>query len=251
VFFAEREERMRARVVWIAGLASLFIPACAEAQCPAPAEVRATLAVVGNGEVRRAPEIATVEVSLLTRGPTLEGTTRDHRTRVAEAAPLLQRLKGEGVVVEDGAFNLSEERAPVPAGVRPGNDPPTYRAATRYALTMKPLDRVDATVAEIAASGLFEIGSIGFSVADDAAALDDARRAAMADALRQARVYADAGGVRLDAIDGVADGAAAPRGDGFYDLPARMARNASVGITPPKSLAFKGNVTVTWHIVPR
>lgn len=242
---------MRARVVGLLGLVGLLFPTGADAQCAAPAGERATLAVVGNGEVRRLPEIATVEISLLTRGPTLDGTVRDHRHRVAQASPLFERLKTEGVGVEQGAFSLSEERAPAPVGVRPGNDSPTYRAATRYALTIKPLEKIDAVVAEIASSGLFEVGSLGFSVADEGAALDDARRAAMADALRQARVYAEAGGVRLDSIDRIVDGAASSRGDGAFDLPVRMARAASVGITPPKSLGYSGSVTVTWHIVPR
>lgn len=242
---------MRAGFVAIIGLAGLLAPACATAQCPAPPADRATLAVVGSGEVRRKPEIATLDISLLTRGPTLDGTSRNHRGRVAQAVPVIERLRSEGVDVEERAFTLSEERAPVPVGVRPNDAPPTYRAATRYDLTVKSLARIDAIVAEIAASGLFEVGSMRFSVADQDAALDDARRAAMADALRQARVYADAGGVRLDGIDRIVDGQAAARGDGAFDLPVRSARTASVGIVPPRTLSYSGSVTVTWHIVPR
>lgn len=246
---------MRARLVGMVGLAAPFAPSCAGAQCAASPPVappeRATLAIVGNSEVHRRPEIAAIDVSLLTRGPTLDGTSRDHRQRVALAAQAIERLKAEGVAVETGAFTLSEERAPVPVGVRPSGEPPTYRAATRYDLTVKSLDRIDAVVAKVAASGLFEVGSIRFSVVDQDAALDDARRAAMADALRQARVYADAGGVNLDGIDHIVDGQVASRGDGAYDLPVRLARTASVGIVPPKALNFTGSVTVTWHIVPR
>lgn len=228
-------------------------PARAEPQCPAgasgPPTERATLAVVGNGEVSRPPEIATLDISVLTRSPTLDATVRDHRARAAQAGAALERLKAGGVTVDQGSFTLSEERAPVPVGVRPSDQPPTYRAATRYDLTVEPLDRLDAAVAAVVASGLFEVGSVQFSVADPNAALDDARRAAVADARRQALVYAEAGGVRLDAIDHIVDGQAASRGDGAYDLPVRLARTASVGIVPPRRLAFTGSVTITWHIV--
>ena len=221
------------------------------AQCPAPAGDRATLAVVGNGEVSRAPDTARISISLQTRGATLDGASRDHRLRVTQGASVIDRLKTAGVAVDEGIFSLSEERTPVAPGARPSNDLPTYRAGTRYDLTIRPLDRVDAVVAEIVAVGLFEIGSVRFSVADERGALDDARRAAMVDALRQAKVYADAAEVRLDGIDHIVDGQAAARGDGAFDLPVRMARTASVGIVAPKALGFSGSVTVTWHIAPR
>lgn len=239
--------------VTMALIAGLSFPAATRAQtvCPPAGPDRATLAVVGNGEVSRAPDTARISISLQTRGPTLDGTARDHRQRVAQAAPILDRLKAAGVTVDEGGFSLSEERAPVAPNTRPTNEPPTYRAATAYGLTIRPLDRIDALVADIVAAGLFEIGSVRFSVANEHAVLDDARRDAMADALRQAKVYADAGDVRLDGIDHIVDGQAASRGDGLYDLPLRMARTASVGITPPKALSFTGSVTVTWHIVPR
>lgn len=242
----------RTRAVQTLALAvALCTATLARAQCPAPGAARGTLTVAGQGETSRPPDTASVAISLLTRGPTLDGTSRDHRQRVASAAPVIERLKAQGVTVDEGSFSLSEERAPVSAGARPKDEPPTYRAATRYDLTVAPLDRLDAIVAGIVASGLFEIKSVRFSVADSRAALDDARRAAMADAQRQARVYADAADLRLDAIDTIVDGQAAGRGDGAYDLPERLARTASVGITAPKALAFSGSVTVTWHVVPR
>ena len=240
------------RATFALALAALTVGARpAAAQCPGPAAERATLVVAGAGEVSRPPDTARISISIQTRGPTLDGTSRDHRQRVARAAPVLERLRAAGAAVDDGSFSLTEERAPVAVGTRPAADPPTYRADTIYGLTLRPIDRVDAVMADIAAAGLFEIGSIRFSVADERAALDDARRAAMADALRQAKVYADAGDVRLDGIDHIVDGQAASRGDGAFDLPVRMARTASVGIVAPRALAFSGNVTVTWHIAPR
>lgn len=243
--------RLSPVLVLAAGLSSATAAAAAAADCPAPAVERATLAVVGNGEVSRAPDTARISISLQTRGATLDGTSRAHRGRVAQAAPVLDRLKAAGVVVDEGSFSLSEERVPVPPNIRPTDGQPTYRAATVYGLTIRPLDKVDALVVDLTAAGLFEIGSVRFTVADERAVLDDARRAAMADALRQARVYAEAGDVRLDGIDHIVDGQAASRGDGLLDLPVRMARTASVGISPPKALGFTGSVTVTWHIVPR
>ena len=72
----------------------------------------------------------------------------------------------------------------------------------------------------------------------------------MADALHQAEIYAEAGGVRLDSIERIADaeasGASAP-----LAMSMKMIRSATVGLTPPKVLTFQGSVAVTWRIAPR
>ncbi len=241
---------MLVRLVLVSAL-GLSGATLARAQSSASGAERATLVVTGTGEVSRPPDTAQISLSLETRGPTLDGTTRDHRLRVAQAAPVLDRLKAAGFTVDEGSFSLSVERAAAAPAAHPGDDRPTYRASTRYDLTVRSLAGLDARVADVVGAGLFEIGSVRFSVADERTVLDDARRAAMEDARHQAQVYADAGEVRLDGIDRIVDGQAASRGEALYDLPLWKARAASVGIVPPKTLSFSGSIGVTWHIVPR
>ena len=220
-------------------------PAAAQ-DLPAPA----TLTVRGSAAVAQAPDLARMTVSVLTRGATLDAAVRGHTTRVAAARAVLARLAASGVTVDEGSFDLGEERPmPGPDG-RASPQPATYRAETRFDLTLRPLDRLDGVVGEIAAAGLFELGSARFGVADGAGATDRARRAAMADARHQADVYAEAGGLRLDGIQRIADAEAAIP-DGAPERPLRMVRAATVGITPPKALDFQAGVTVTWRVVPR
>lgn len=253
---------MRARVVSMVGLAALFAPACAGAQCAslpappsAPAAERATLTVKGTADVERRPDTAHLAVVVRTRGPALDSTARDHEARVGSAKAVLDRLAASGVTVDEGAFSLNEERAPIPPGGRPSDVPPTYRAETRYELGMPLGTRLDAVVAEVASAGLFELGPVRFSVSDGASAVDDVRRAAVADAKRQAQIYAEGTDMRLDGVDRITDSAAESPGDALVDLPRRVAAPGlpppSVGIKPPKSLSFSGSVTVVWHIVPR
>ncbi len=225
------------------------------AQCAPPAPPRATLTVRGTASVDRRPDTAHLAVTVRTRGPALDGTTHDHSSRVGGAVAVLDRLKAAGVAVDEGEFSLSEERAPVPPGARPSDVKPTYRADTRYTLAVPLGARLDAVVAEIASSGLFELGQVRFSVSDNASAIDDVRRAAVADAKRQAQIYAEGTDMRLDGVDRIVDGAADSPGDGAADLPMRVAAPGlpppSVGLVSPKSLPFSGSVTVVWFIVPR
>lgn len=241
-----RDDRHRA---WgaAAGLLLLLAATPAAAQETGGA---ATLTVRGSAAVTEAPDFARMSVSVVTRGPSLEATVRDHTGRVAAAKAVLARLATKGVSIDEGSFSLGEEPAPPGPDGRRTAQPPNFRAETRFELVLRPLDLIDAVAGEVVGAGVFEFGSTRFGVTDKTAAIDEARRAAMADARHQAEVYAGAGGLRLDGIQRIADGdTVAPDGD--YDMPVRAARGAKVGITPPKTLDFNASVTVTWRVAPR
>lgn len=209
-----------------------------------------TLTVRGTGSVTAAPDVAWMSVSVLTRGPSLEAAVRDHTGRVATAKAVLARLAAAGVGVDEGSFSLGEEPAPPGPDGRRAAQPPTFRAETRFDLVLRRLDTIDAVAGDIVGAGVFEFGSTRFGVMDRTSATDRARRAAMADARHQADIYAEAGELRLDGIQRIAD-ADATGSDALYDMPVRAARAAKVGITPPKTLDFQASVTVTWRVAPR
>lgn len=237
------------KIVAAAGLAALWLagaPALAQSP-PAPGGV---LTVRGAATVEQRPDLAHLTVSVVTSGPTPDGVARDHAARVARAAVTLAQVKAQGASVDQGSYGLAEERDPEPDGGKTMRPAITYRAETRYDVTVSPIDGLDAIVAAIAATGLFDIGPASYAVADETEVLDRVRRAAMADALHQAQVYADAGGVRLDAIDRIADGEASGSG-GPVMMALKRARAPSVGIVPPKTLTFQGGIIVTWRIAPR
>ena len=230
-----------------AGLLLLLAVAPAGAQ---DATGPANLTVRGSGTVTAAPDFARMSVSVLTRGPSLEAAVRDHTGRIVAAKAVLARLAATGITVDEGSFSLGEEPVPPARDGHPSAQPPTYRAQTRFDLTLLALDKIDAVAGDIVGSGLFDFDSTRFGVVDRTAATDRARRAAMADARHQAEVYADAGGLRLDGIQRIADGdTVIPDGDA--DMPVRAARAAKVGIKAPKTLDFQASVTVTWRMAPR
>lgn len=222
------------------------VPAMAQGSVPD----QAGLTVRGTATVDEKPDTVDFTVSVVTRGPTPEGTIQAHKARIAEARAALDRLKANGATIQSASFGLTEERQPVPPGTRPPDTPPTYRADTHYDIRSKAVGEADALAAAIVSTGLFEFDGVRYSVGDSGAAKDRARRAAMADARHQAEVYADAAGVRLDGIQTIVDGDSASP-DGAFDLPSRGARAASVGLSPPASIPFGGSVTVTWRIAPR
>ena len=247
--------RRRPAGTWglVAALAGLVgtMPALAQSAVPAPGQpAGAALTVRGTASVDQPPDAAAITVSVVTRGSGLAAAVRSHTARVAAAKAILDRLAASGVSVDAGSFSLGEEPAPIAPGDRPGQRPPVARAETRFDLAIRDLGKLDALLGEIATAGLFEVESARYTVADVAAATDRARRAAMADARHQAEIYAEAGGLRLDAIERISD-ADATGTDLPVPAPMLKARAASVGIAPPRALSFAGSVTVTWRAVPR
>jgi uncharacterized protein len=234
---------MRSLVI-TAGLLLAAVPAAAQAPAPPFGE----LVVRGSATVTQKPDLAHLALSVVTTGPTLDAAGRDHAARVARAATTLAQWTAQGASVDQGSFSLGEDSEP--DARNPGKPVVIYRAETRYDVTVTAIDRLDAIEAGIVASGLFEVGPTSYGVADESASLDRVRRAAIADALHQAEIYADAGGVRLDSIERIAEGEASGR-EPAPMMAMRMAKAATVGAAPPKTMTFQGAVTVTWRVAPR
>ncbi|RAI41954.1 SIMPL domain-containing protein [Rhodoplanes roseus] len=203
------------------------------------AGIEPTLTVRGNGQHEAKPDYAVLTVDVATPGDTLDKAANAHEARTTRASDVLNKLAADGVTVRRSSFRLTQE-----AGRR--QDQPAFRAVTTFEVDLRPVERVNALVGRIAASGLFEVGRVGYRVEQKTAALDEARRKAVADARAKAEVYAAAADMRLIGVVGITDGES-DTVDGRADLPAPR----SVQITPPAVLTFDASATITWRIGPR
>ena len=99
-------------------------------------------------------------------------------------------------------------------------------------------------------AGATGLDGVTFLLADEAAAAEEARRAAVADARRRAETIADAAGGRLGPLRGMVEGA--PPVPGPW-REARMAMAASADApTPvlPGRIEVSVTVTAEWEILP-
>lgn len=198
-----------------------------------------TVTVQGHGRHEAKPSFAVLTVEVATPGDTLDKVTAAHETRAARAAEALRALAADGVTIRRSDFRVARD------AVRPKQSQPGVRAVTSFALELRPVDRVDALVGRIAATGLFEVGTTSYRADDARAALDEARRKAVADANAKAEVFADAAGMRLVGIVSIIEG-------GEPGLRrAELAAAPSMQIAPPATLTFDASATVTWRIGPR
>ena len=153
----------------------------------------------------------------------LHGRAEDFRTsapsHLTAATVMLQRRSALGFdprgALRGETFLAMLER------LRPGASPKAkaqaeYRAITAFTLRFSKIDALNEAVSAIAAAAVFEVRSIRYGVKDEERVLDEARRAAVRNARRQAEVYADAAGVQLDDILEMTDGTAGGLGGKQY-----------------------------------
>lgn len=239
------------RISVVALIGYLFVPLPVLAQCQVTQADKPNLTVKGSGVVQIPPDFVRLRMDVVTRGPTLAGVSKAHQARMGGTGAVLDKLKTDGMTVRQGAFNVVQEPARTVLGTNMRVEPATFRAETSYVLETKSLDKVDAEVGYAIASGLFELTGISYGVEHRDEGLNQARRAAVVDARGQADIYADAAGVRLDGIRQIVDGEA-QTAEGSFDMSPRSLHSAvSIGITPPETIPFTAQVTITWQIEPR
>ena len=204
------------------------------------------LTTTGEGHVHVPPDYAEFTAEVVTRVDSLEAATQKHTERAAKAAAVLRGMAKHGVSVERSTFRLEQSRTGTPkAGAKaPPNE---FRAITTFALKINKLNSLNDAVSSIAAAALFEVRSIRYGVSNEERVLDEARRAAVKNARRQAEVYTDAAGVELGEILEMADGSAGGLGsEAALRMPA-----PNVQLTAPATIPFRASITIRWRIKPR
>ena len=209
---------------------------------PAPPRLEPTITVQGQGRVQARPDHANLTADVATRGQTLQAATNQHTERAQRAAEALRRLQASGIEIERSTFRLDEDRRPAP-GPQPRREETEFRAVTSFELKTTQLDKLNAAISEIAATGLFELRGLRFAINERNPGIDAARRAAVEDARQRAVTYAEAAGVKLGEIVRIED--TEPR---FPREAAAPMMRSSVAVTPPEALTVTANVTMTWRL---
>ena len=201
------------------------------------------ITVQGHGSIEARPDHAEFSATVTTRGASLDAATKSHRERAERAAEALRGLKGSGIEIERSTFRLDEVRLPPPPGQPLRRDDMEFRAVTTFELKTRELDKIDAAIAAVAATGLFEVRNLRYAIDDNNPAINAARRDAVADARRRAETYAEAAGIALGDVIRITDTELhTPR----QFVAAPMARTAQV--IPPDALTVTATITMAWRI---
>lgn len=164
---------------------------------------RPSLNLSAYGEVKTAPDMATINFGVVTEATTAAEAMRLNAERMTQVMTALRRAGIAERDVQTSGLNLSAQYDYVQ------NEPPKlrgYQANNRVTVVINDLTKVGATADAVVAAGVNQIDGIGFGLKDPSAAENEARRVAVRNLQAKASLYAQALGVDLGGIRSLSEG---------------------------------------------
>ncbi len=228
-------------------LLAVFMAASAIAQTSDLAGARPpSITVAGTGESHGKPDFAQVQVGVVTEAVTAAEALRKNNEAMSQLMVMIRKRGIEDRDLQTVQINVSprykydknQQEPPKIAG---------YQVTNEVHVKVRNLTTLGAFLDETVSLGANQVRGISFGVAEPAQLMDEARKRAIADAQRRARVYAEAAGLKLGGPIRIDEQAGSRPGP--YPA-ARM--EAAVASAVPIALGeqtFSVTVTVSYAIV--
>ncbi len=221
-----------------------------EERTPSP-----SLSVVGHGKVSAVPDVADINIGVVSQGPTAKEALRGN----SEAMSTLHRvLKERGIAAKD-VETTQIQVSPVYSHPDPrksgGEDfvPKVvgYRVTNSVEVTVREVAKLGEMLDAVVEAGANQVTGIAFRVDKPEQLLDQARKLAMADAKRKAELMAGEAGVVLGPARHIVEAGAMPPRPGMLGGGApqmMMARSAAPVAAGEQELSV--SVQVSYTIMP-
>jgi uncharacterized protein YggE len=180
---------------------------------PAYGEVRElplrSISIIGTGEVKARPDIGIITVGVLKRAPTAQEALKQNNDAMAE---IIAHLEQVGVAPKDiQTTNFSVN--PAYHYDNQNQQPPRiigYDVSNQVTIIVRKLDTMGLILDQVVGKGSNQIHGITFSIDDPRPLEDEARKRALVDAQRKARLYAEGAGITLGPIMSILEHVASP-----------------------------------------
>ena len=187
-------------LVLVAALLSAFIGGTglqtANAQAT-PTETPRTINVTGNGKAYLTPDIAYINIGVHTENKDAAEAVGSNNTQSQKVADALKKFNIDPKDIQTTNFSIYPQQQTDPTGKVTGV---TYIVDNTVFVTLRDISKLGDVIGAAVDAGANSINSIQFDAADRSKALSEARKAAVADALAQAKELASAAGVTLGDI---------------------------------------------------
>lgn len=237
---------MRLRSALLATVALTTLGGTAIAQQTPPNPVP-SVTVVGNGEVRVEPDLATVRLGIQVQAQTAQDAQSQASATAQKILNAVVKVGVDRKDIQTGSLSLY----PVYNDGRPNQTAPpevvAYRAQNTVTIRVLDLKKVGAVVDATVAAGANEIQGIEFGLINDEAARRQALQLAARAARTKAEAIASALGVKLGSILEIVEG-------NDQVVPVRMARLEMMNGAPanapvePGQIGVSANVTVRFRV---
>lgn len=231
---------MRPSLIAAALVALTGLAGCGESP-PAPSR---TIAVTGQGAVSAPPDVARINLGVVTEAETAAQAMALNAERMSGVFQAIEGLGIDEADVQTASISISPVWRQVPAeggGRRQEID--GYTATNNLRVTLRRIDDVGAVLDALTAAGANRMNGLGFEVSDADLRRDEARKAAIADARRKAELYAEAADADLGEVISVSEGVTL----GPTPVSVRM-EMVSQTVAAPGRNEIGVDVTVVWAL---
>jgi uncharacterized protein YggE len=236
---------MRVLAIALLGGLATYFPApggAEEKQALAP-----SLTVVGSGKVSARPDLAQIQLGVVTEAPSATKTLQDNNGAMARLFAALNRRGIAQKDVQTSNFSVAPQYKRGPHGEQLP-EIVGYQVGNAVRVKVRKLDALGQVLDDVVQQGANQVHGVSFAVAEPTPLLDEARRQAMADARRKAELYAREAGVAVGRVLLIQE--QAPHLPGGLVL--GVARAGAVGVPVAEGeLDFGASVTVTYSIGAR
>jgi len=182
---------------------ALTRPATAQAQAVGVPGMR-QITVVGSGEARVAPDMATVQIGVETTAATTQEALAQNSAQAQAIIDQIRQLGVDAKDVQTSGFNI------YPTYNDTGREVTGYTVSNMVSVTIRDLSQAGDLLDKVVQSGANRVYGVSFGVSDQKAVTAQARTAAMADAKARADQLAGAGGAAVGQVLVITENVGAP-----------------------------------------
>ena len=180
---------------------ALLLPCLALAESPAAAS-GATITVTGSASVTLKADYARISVGVSTSAKTVEEATQQNSATIFA---VIEALKTAGVQEDDIATSNYSVHAEYDYSSFGGQKLTGYNVTNQLTVIIRDMEHIGATLDKATAAGANNIYNIEFLSTQADAAQDEATAYAVQDAMRRAKLLADAADLTLGSIVSISD----------------------------------------------
>jgi uncharacterized protein len=222
--------------------AALATPSLAQESKPMPR----LISLNGHGEVKAKPDMAVVNVGVMTQA----NTAREALTQnTAAMEKVFASLKSQGIEAKDIQtsnfmvnprydYDQNNKRPPRVVG---------YDVSNTVTVAVRRLDTLGTVLDTVVSEGSNQVNGVMFAIADDEKLKDEARKLAVADAERKAKLYAETIRITLGQIMSLSEGSYQPPQPVPYGKAVRAEAQSAVPIAEGEQTVAI-DVNIAWDI---
>jgi uncharacterized protein YggE len=229
---------------------ALLIPVVGAPAGAAESEQR-LLSVNGEGTVRAKPDMAIITLGVVSEAKAASAALSENTTSMSGIVDALKAAGIESRDLQTSGFSVEPVYSQRPNS-SDASEPfvpeiVSYRVSNNLTLRVRALDDLGAILDKVVNLGANAISGPTFTVADPTPLEDQAKQAAIRDALRKGRLYAQAAAVQLGAIYRIDEGySGAPQPMAAPMLMRMEAAGAKAVPVEGGELTFNAQVSVSW-----